>query len=382
VIRITHNNIDKITDGSYGVVFPWSTTGEPFSVDYGDLGEPWYELLFGKGLNNVLTLSRDEALAILRTWFMFLLFRSLAVSKPILAIFGQPGSGKSTTFRKLYALLYGKSRSIGAVTSPDDFDHSVSVDPLVVLDNVDTWERWLPDRLALSASSSDITKRKLYTDSDTIVLKRQALVGLTAHNPRFGREDVTDRLILLTFERFLHFLPEGQIIAEIIEKRNKLWGAIIQDSQRILRTPMPSMNDVPQFRVEDFARIGYWIAKALGYEKLFVTALGKVRMGQKAFNLEEEQMLVTAISSLCSKQKEPAWRSAGNLWSELELVSKDPQAFAKTYRNAVFLGKKLWALQESLNEMFDVKWTFDSNKGSRVWMIGNKGVDSNVLQSN
>lgn len=381
VLRITPCAIDRTVDGSYDVVFPWSVTGEHFNPDFSDLETPWYELVFGNGLNNIIGLPKDEALALLRTWFMFLLFRSLAVSRPILALFGQPGSGKSTLFRKLYVLLYGRTRSIGAVTNSDDFDHSVSVDPLVVLDNVDTWEKWLPDRLALSASTSDITKRKLYTDSDTVVLKRQALVGITAHNPRFSREDVTDRMLLLSFERFPHFIPEGQILEDIYKYRNRIWGAIAKDAQKVLATSMAVCGEAPQFRVEDFARVGYWIACALGYEDTFCEGITKIRTSQKVFNLDEEQLLVNALYSLVQRQKEVEWRSAGKLWSDLELMSKDSLAFTKTYRNAVHLGKKLWAMQESLKEVFDIRWKMDASKGSRIWMITSKTTDREFINA-
>ena len=524
VIRISPNSIERTVDGSHNILFPWSIANEPFSPSFQPLHDSWGSILFSESLNTCLNIPKEEALAVLQVWFMFILFRAQAVSRPILALFGQPGclskdttlqikrgehskrrfsieqayrsfhgrwdkniptrilsekkgiiawrdikditysgkkltyivcivghdpicatadhrfltnegykclselkpgdkvivkgkkdlvessrvgliirykeeetydiemmdtdapnflvngvvvhnSGKSTLFRKIYTLLYGKNRSLGSITTPEDFDQAVASDPLVVLDNVDTWERWLPDRLALSAATSDITRRKLYTDSDTVVLKRQALVGISAHNPKFGREDVTDRLILLSFRRLERFIPEGDIMACLHRQRNALWGAIINDMQKVLNTPSPSIDEIPQFRVEDFSRLGMRIARALGIEQDFYNGLTKIAHGQKAFSLEEDIILVQAIRMLINKQKEPEWYTITNLWNQLEVLAIDSRAFVKIYKNSVSLGHKLWSLYDTLRQAVNVEYKHDAQRGSRVWKFTRKEID-------
>jgi hypothetical protein len=386
VLRITADRIDTIVDGSNNVIFPWQPTNEPFSVaapnTVGVDGLDWAEVLFGQSANgdalsNLINLSRSDALALLRVWFLFLLFRNAAISRPILATFGQPGSGKSTLFRKVYALLYGRHKSVGSVTTQEDFDHGVAYDPFVVLDNVDTPERWLPDRLALSASTSDIVKRKLYTDADTIVLKRQALVGITAHNPRFGREDVADRLLLLTFERLEKFIPEQVIIDQIIRNRSLLWGAIVRDVQKIIATDVPP--PTVQFRVEDFAWLGMWIADALGCSRELRSALESVKFGQRSFSLEEDAMLVTALRKVLDT--DPNWineRTPPQMWARLERAASDPQAFVKTYRNSTALGKKLLSLQDALKLTFEITWRQDVTLSTKLWTIKDRPTNGHA----
>lgn len=395
VYRITTTDIERTTDGSYGVVFPWVVSTDPFIVDLTNPITPnWAESLFDGCLDNVVNTTPEYALCLLRTWLLFLLFRNISVSRPILALFGQPGAGKSTLFRRIYALLYGKRRSIGSVTTPEDYDHAVSSDPFVALDNVDTWERWLPDRLALAASTSDITKRKLWTDADVVILKRQAVLGISAHNPRFGREDVADRLLLLTFERLPHFGSEEEIIQRIILDRPRLWGGIAKDVQRIISTPMPPQSEAPQFRVADFAHLGYWIATALGYADEFHAALSSTRKSQKSFSLEEDNILIATlhkyistmqVSAVAASTKGSAsatnghkaktmgtfedWKTVNQLWKELELCSPDMQAFNRTYKNAMVLGRKLWSLHDALKEVFDVQYKADVERGARLWNI-------------
>lgn len=379
VLQVNADGVRKVIDGAYGIVFPWDNSIEPFAPNL-DISPSfdWADFLFSHtipgtdALANIVSTSRDESLALLKVWTMFLLFRDLSGARPILATLGQPGSGKTTLFKKLYILLYGRHRAVATVTTPDDFDHGVANDPFYAIDNVDTWERWLPDRLAQSAGVTDIRKRKLYTDGDVITLRRQALVGISAHNPKFGREDVADRMLIFTFTRLEKFIAEQEIVATVQARRNDIWGAIIRDVQRILAEPMPGSEEAPQFRIEDFAKIGLWIARALGCEKEFRVGLERVKTGQRSFTLEEESLLTTALRRYTEKEGAGDWKTLGQLWGKLELLSDDVSSFIKTYKNSVALGKKLWSMQDALKTEFDIEWRNEPSKSMKLWRICKK----------
>lgn len=373
VFRITTDQVVPMINGSNKILFPWNPMNEPFFPDSNPID--WKGVLLDRVTDNVLNMSQHEAEALIEVWFIFLLMRNSCVSRPILSLFGQPGAGKSTLFKRLYTLLYGRGRELGSVTKPEDFDHAVSSDPLVVLDNVDTWERWLPDRLALSAASSDILKRRLYTDNDSFRVRRQAVLGLTAHNPKFGREDVADRLLIIMFERLKHFLPEKFIIDSIMNTRSRLWAGIIQDVQKVLATSPPSIEQMPQFRIEDFAALGIRIAIALDVETDFRNSLRQVYMEQRLFSLEEESILVGAMQTyaeVSQRKGTSRWLTPADLWSELGQCSTDQLVFNRTYKNAVSLGRKIWAMQESLKTIFNLEYKLDPMKGTKVWMISVK----------
>ncbi len=284
-------------------------------------------------------------------------------------------SGKSTAFKKVFTILYGRHKSIGAVTSMDDFDHVVSTDPLVVLDNVDTWEKWLPDRIALSAGTSDIVKRQLYTDSSSVTLKRQAVVGLTAHNPQFNREDVADRFLLFAFKRFPHFVSEERIHSDLYLKRNLIWGAVLDDVQRVLATPQPQASEAPQFRIEDFALLGLWIARGIGCEAAFRASIGDVKSSQQNLNLEEEGMLVNAAIKFAITQTKrvegPQFYVTAEVWNMLVACCDDERAFLLRYKNAVALSKKLSSMQDSLTKVIDIKQQ-QNEAGVKIWRFATK----------
>lgn len=380
VWHISRDSVNVHPNGYGNVVFQWSGGYEQFRALEADdatklkASTPWHEVLFRDVLHNTVGLTRNEAIVILRAWFLFLLFRSITTTRPILALYGQPGSGKTTTAKLFYRLVYGRYKSVSGLSDGDDFDMAVSTQPFVAFDNLDTWLQWLPDKLALCAGDSDIEKRKLYTDMDTVLLKRQALVAITAHNPKFSREDITDRLLLLLFYRLEEFKSEADILDRISNQRNALWDDIIRDVQKILVTPRPSSSEIPQFRIEDFASIGYWVSKAHSpeYAKIFYDSVSKIQGRQRSFNLEEDQTLVMAIMKYLEKRdksKPVDFEPVSNLWLRLSLSSPDPDLFKKQYRNALNLGKKLWVMQNSLKDIFSIEWTDSRATGARIWKI-------------
>ncbi len=378
VLKITPDTVEHITDGAYRVIFQWAPGVESFMPARYPSGLDWGDELFGDGrrgfgssVRNVTNMTPNQSRALLKVWTLFVLFRSMAPTRPIIAAFGTQGSGKSTLFKKVYALFYGSQKSVSGITSVDDFDHSVAADPLYVIDNVDTWERWLPDRIALCAGTSDIIKRKLWTDADTITMKRQAMVGVTAHNPKFGREDVADRLLLFAYRRLTHFIDEGTIMRDVLESRNELWGAIVKDIQAVLRTPMPANHEVPQFRIEDFAKIGLWIARAIGEEDDFRTAIEDVKTAAHAFTLEEDSMLVQAVQKMANRPDSQKYYTASQVWAILEACADDSRAFDHAYRNPVYLGKKLLSMSPSLGKVVDISQK-PGEGGVRTWKITQK----------
>lgn len=374
VYRIDGRGVHSLVNGDLDYLFPWKVSDAAFEPE---LNNPLpISTMFDGCFDNLIEATPQQALALIRTWLVFLLLRNDAIARPILALLGQPGSGKSTLFRRIYILLYGAKRAVNTITKPDDFDHAVSTDPFVVFDNVDTFSGWLPDKLATAAAPSALSKRKLYTNNDTFIVSRDALLGLTAHNPQFRREDIVDRLIMLNFRRLDEFKPESEIIGSVVRDRNRLWGGLIGDVQQVLRTPQPRESEVPQFRVNDFARIGTWTARALGFEEHFRSALTLNLQEQTSFNLEEEDILVDTISRwLKVKPTEAgAMFSAAELWDKWSLAARDSLAFSRHYRDAPRLGRKLWSLQSTLKTVFNVEARYEEDSGRRLWSFARKEV--------
>lgn len=381
VLHIRHDSIETHPNGYAHTVFTVDESVEPFKLGKrSDLnGVRWYDYLFAPQMEHIEgVLTQKEAVCLLRAWFLLILFRSGIPNRPLLSILGTPGSGKTTTAKKLYRLLYGRFRNITTVETPEKFDSSTINFPFVCFDNVDGYDRWLVEKLAQAAAVTDVTSRRLYTDTDTITQRRQAMVMLTAHNPKFTREDVVDRMIVILLKRLPHWLPEGQLLEGVTDLRAALWADIVADVQDILRTPMVSHVDVPQFRIEDYAQYGMWFSAAIDQRDVFSSAIVKLIASQRGLNLETDQLLVSVITRWLhvrrEKGQEPVYMQQSAMWNELTSYAADPVAFQKVYRNALFFGRKLLTMQDSLKVLFDVDVKYDSESSARQWLIAEKGT--------
>jgi hypothetical protein len=95
-------------------------------------------------------------------------------------------------------------------------------------------------------------------------------------------------------------------------------------------------------------------------------------------------MLVDAIKRMIDRDIERSpgenvYRTAGQLWSTLETLSNDAHAFQRQYKDSVSLGKKIWAMQDSLREVMVAEWQYGAGlakksygRGSRTWMFKRK----------
>lgn len=373
---IKSDSIQVIPNGATDVLFDINAANEPFKLSYNDLPRPWYDIVFEGCFDTITNVTRDEAMALSVVWFMSILFRNGVPTRPLLAVFGPPGSGKSTFLRIVYILLYGRMRKLEQIQGSEEFDITGSTNALVVYDNADTWEKWLPDRLATSTSDTQVTVRKLYTNFEMAVLWRTAVVALTAHSPKFIREDVADRLLLLNMNRRnaetgTAFVDESILWDRTFRLRNTVWAHIVNDVQTILSTPKPDPATTPQFRIKDFSTFGVWVSRALGFEPAFIDGLNKIKGGQRDIVLEEEYNLTSTIGRWLGTDPAPDYRSPGLLWNIWLTHSQDPKTFQRSYKNASFLGKKLWIMVDALKERFNVDVRIDSKTGVRIFKITN-----------
>lgn len=383
VLCITANKVTWIQNGEKNVLFQWDIDNDPINPKISQAAAEnvnWRSILFDHVFENVVGYHTAQGEALLAVFVLFLLMRTAASSRPVLAMLGPPGSGKTTLLKRLYRLIYGTRKDLSSIRTPDRFDQDVIHNPFVCFDNVDTTTAWLPDSLALSAGLSDITARKLYTDADKVRTKRQAVVGISAHNPRFGRSDVVDRMLMFQFTRIEKEdrIADLNILQKIDEQRDLMWGAIVRDLQKILAVPAATLTAPPSFRVQDFATIGWRVAHGLACAPQFQEALDLNVIDQNRFVLEEETMLLAAISALARAQKRKNghavnenWQTTHALWMQLETLSGEPLAFRKQYPDAPSLGRKLKNIEHQLKDMYVFKTKIDSD-GVRRWQLGTR----------
>lgn len=387
VMRVTADGTTRQKNGASGVLFTWDTIFETFSPASATSQGPgpldgldWGQELFGP-LTTVTNMDAEEARCILKVWFMFMLFRNAAESRPILALFGSQGGGKTAVMRRIYRLLYARRLAVSGLTNAEDYDHSSAKIPFFCIDNADSYTVWLPDKLAQSICDIDTLRRKLYSNGEIVRMRKQALIGVTAHNPKFtsNRPDVADRLLLLTFKRVEgKFIIEGPTYWRIDGMRDQLWGAIVQDLQHILQQGKPGQNMQTNMRVQDFAWLGEWIASGLDttgqHLATFRRAIGNTLASQNTLILQDDEALITALATYVSNTggTHGLFITSTELYARvLDNCPENARAqFVRSVRSAKVFGSKIFNMYHILGKLFDI--AYEDGMVTRTWKISPK----------
>ena len=96
------------------------------------------EALLGSLRLREQALSRSEQEWLFESWLYAMFFPELFPTRPILAMIGEKGSGKTSVLRRIGRLLFGpKFQVMGMSHEPRDFDAAVTGDAFVGIDNAD-----------------------------------------------------------------------------------------------------------------------------------------------------------------------------------------------------------------------------------------------------
>ena len=285
---------------------------------------------------------------------MSVFFDTIFPTRPILALLGEHGSGKTTIGRILLLLIFGKNADVTSLREPDDFDTAVGNNHLVVFDNVDDKRAWLNDKLAIAATGGNIRKRKLYTDNSEIVIPIQSSIAITSRTPHFDRADVSERLLLMKLTRLDTFMAESRLLKEVYENRSRLMSELIEDLQKALTALRDNRHyDVKGFfRMADFFDFSIKVARYQGREAEVRDIFRKLSRVQSNFSLENDPIFLALKEwSIMNPGREVEPSVLGNELTRLASVRKIELESPLT-------GNKMghWLSQEKLNVevFFDV----------------------------
>lgn len=187
-------------------------------------------------------IERKHILHMLKTWVSCFFFPAKMDTKPIVLIYGEPDSGKTTMFLCVSKLLTGNpSEAVAAMPEEKrDFDVLVSQHPYLFLDNVNTYSKEIQERLAQAATGYVSKARTLHTNKGVTRLRAQSYLGMTSFTVDKLQSDVAQRTLIMPVNPIQE--QEGStrravsaIMAEIEESRDALWSELLDYVNRIIR---------------------------------------------------------------------------------------------------------------------------------------------------
>ena len=241
------------------VLFKRTTLNGPLPdpVHGGELAELWRWLNVAK---------EDQPL--LAAWLVAVLFPDLP--HPVLGIFGEQGTGKTTAARVLAMLL--DPGPVPVRKPPRDADSWVTAASgswLVALDNLSEIQPWLSDSLCRAVTGDGDVRRKLYTDGELAVFSYRRCVILNGIDTGAMQADLADRLLPVD----LAVIDAGARLTE-----DDLWpawhkahpailGALLDLAATVLAN-LPSIHLASKPRMADFAKIAAAVDKILDTDGL------------------------------------------------------------------------------------------------------------------
>ena len=374
ILRLDGSTITAVDNGTDDVLFEDTEETQvipPESLTLANPGDPVGELIvrrvnFARGSGVIL--SPDQQSLIFRTWILAIFFPELLPARCLLLLYGEKGSGKTTTLRVVLKLLLGPQANVTPLGKEDGFNAAVSSEYLLVFDNVDSYCKWIEDRLATVATGQTIRLRKLYTTNEMLSFPTRCAIALTARTPRFRRDDVVDRLQILRVARLETFAKESNWYQEVETHRARLWAQMLRELNAVVASLRVASADSPDsIRMADWASLATTIGDTLDQGPAIRSALEASELDKAHFLLEADEVY-DLLHALAHDRPDTEWR-AGELFAELKRRAEhaDVEFTIKSPRS---LGRILHRLEPALMLMISFQIATDAHDKQAVYTLG------------
>lgn len=325
-------------------------------------------------------LSPEDQKILLAVWTFALPFAEILPAIPVLLLEGSKGAGKSVALKRIQALVLGRVK-LQNLTKRDEEAFGVILlrNPITVLENVDSYLDWLPDALAAYVTGGEWTRRKLYTDTEEIVIKPRAFVAVSTRDAvSFKRDDVADRCIVIRLERREDkggFGLEDYLIELVQKSRPQLYGEWLMKVNQIISKLRGQNGDRAEFRttqrMSDFAVLCGIIGNVLGFSTESVQkALHNMQSEREELVVENDSLIPILEMWLENIQNSDRWISAKELFSELKDVSLMRDTEFK-YNKPQSLAKRIKNTNQVLKRKFMLDIMNDATKGVKIYKFRN-----------
>ena len=291
--RIKDGHVDKVQNGTDGVVFMRGKTLAPWELDPGPGVDPFEKALIFTGAS----WADKNGCMNVRLWVLNLF--ACHATKPLLLITGAMQSGKTRMAKAVKEILGVRQdgRLDLSVQQVEDGDKgldafwaTVNDGKLEVFDNLDTKIKWVSDTLQNVATDGQTKRRTLYTTFGVSILRANAHIILTSNNPLFSTEGnggMADRLISVHLDTNRSVAMDTELSEDIAKNRNQFMTWIA----RTIAAALIDTGDVDQSinrRHPDYGRFSVKCGRAFGNERAVIEALGAAEADKSLLPLRND----------------------------------------------------------------------------------------------
>lgn len=291
--RIRDGAVEKVQNGTDGVVFMRGKTLAPWRLDAGPGVDPFDKALIFSGASWADANGRMNV----RLWVLNLF--ACHATKPLLLITGEMQSGKTRMAKAIKEILGVRQdgRLDLSVQQVEDGDKgldafwaTVNDGKLEVFDNLDTKVKWVSDTLQNVATDGQTKRRTLYTTFGVSILRANAHIILTSNNPLFSTEGnggMADRLISVHLSTNRSVARDTELSEDIAKNRDQYLTWIA----RTVAAALADKGEVDQSinrRHPDYGRFSVRCGRAFGDVRGVVAALGAAEADKSLLPLRND----------------------------------------------------------------------------------------------
>lgn len=243
------------------------------------------------------------------------------IPHPILIFLGPQGCGKSLAMEMIRTLIDPSTvPKLSFNYKHDETALQMYHHYAPYYDNISNIPQWLSDILCRASTGDGFTKRRLYTDEDTVIFQFQRCVGLNGITAYPQKGDLMSRSLVEELKNISkeERKTETEIMKEFKKALPKLFGSILYTLQKTLETYPVKLEALP--RMADFAIWGETAARILGYEENEFIKAYMEKIGQQYMTVLKDLPHGRAALLLMTKQN--IWQgTAAKLFKQLKEIA-------------------------------------------------------------
>ncbi len=273
------------------------------------------------------------------------------IPHPILLLYGEQGSGKSTLQRLLLELIDPSGADLLTLKGFDDLHTSIIQHHFLPFDNLNYISQQISDEFCRISTGGGFSKRRLYTDAEEVFFSYKRVLCLNGINLVATSPDLLDRAIILKLNRIPlnQRKTESELKQAINQAKPKLLGSIFTILANVWQ--QASKPPYPLPRMADFSVHAFHIAELLGFGGLQFLKAYVENQRSGTLELIENEPVANIIIKYLDETGKIFDGTPQKLYSELKNIAEQNGLLNDFPKDVKWLRRKMNILKTNLNEL-------------------------------